>query len=119
MATSTFFVLAIKQVELRGEVIAQNREAAIRQVKENWHIYDHPEVENAVCAGTSSNPTIRSKPPPEISEYESPIKILYAEDTKYICKKCGQLLRNHNKDGSCRIDKFMKRRDKDGRIKKN
>lgn len=108
----TYFVLATKRVELRGEIWAKDREHAIERIKAEWQIYDH-HCENAVCAGTAS---ANKGKPPIISEYDDHIKILYLEDTKHICKKCGQRLRNHNKDGSCRIDKFTTFRGENGSV---
>jgi len=105
----TYYVLATRRVELRGHVKAVNRSQAIEFVKKNWEIYDHP-TENAVCAGVAS----LKRETPIISEYDDAIKILYLEDEKLICKKCGQ--KKH--DGPCFFDKLTSLRDRKGYVKR-
>ena len=110
----TYFVLATKRVELRGHVKAKSRQAALEKVREEWYIYDHETVDNAVCAGIASE----TDPPPEIAEYESPLFILYLEDIAKICTHCGQPFTEHNDDGSCKFGPMELEDKKVGKIKK-
>lgn len=93
-----FFILATKQVELRGIVTAVNYKTAEAKAKTHWMIYDHFKIDNCVTAGT----TAYGEKAPEIAEFEAPLKVLHVQDIRYICIKCGLPLRKH-KDGKCPI----------------
>lgn len=70
-----YFVLALKQIELRGYVYAESHSDAMQKARDLWYIHD--DKDNTIRSGTANTAYTM---PPFISETDKSIRILHVED---------------------------------------